>query len=62
MDSEPSRSRRRMYSVWEIGADKSNLRSDESIPDPPTAMVADSSNVYVATGLFGSTHIYRFAQ
>ncbi len=56
-DASPS-----TYSVWEIGADKSNLRSDESIPDPPTAMVADSSHVYVATGLFGAAHIYRFAQ
>ena len=52
------------YAVWEIGADKSNLRVDESGLEVPTAMAADSSYVYVATqdSGFGKGHIRRFSQ
>jgi hypothetical protein len=50
--------------VWEVGADKSNLRIDESGLEEPTAMAADSAHVYVATqdAGFGKGHLRRFSQ
>jgi hypothetical protein len=52
------------YSVWEIGADKSNLHADAAGLERPLAITADASYVYIATqetGL-GAIHIRRFAQ